>query len=477
MENYSLEDLLDLGGRVGSGKTSSDSVSLNEKIKEAQAVDEMDRNRKSSTKPAMSRAEMVARAKADTAQRSSDREATQKKYGTADTAKVNAVEGQGPFNANFDQLAAGDPLRATQQLDSVEKTLGLSGGAASADAPMYRGTQKASDGSGEDIPYYTNIPGTPEGTSNLERYQPRGESKGLGGDVADNPRMRAVAEKIRADREQVQYGPRTPDAIAKEVAGRLPGAVNDIKTLGNEAASAKWLGDVQSGALSDAAYKRIHVEAADEAKRQDDAEYEKVRDAATATARTDGVTTALADLRNNRLGAKGNPEHMKRIEAELRMRARPATSPDMLFTPDLYLPASKADAATILGKNPGTAVDVKAPPTLLNPHGGKTAGEVADDGATQSIASLIGSVGQPGAVGSPAKTASSYTNEPAKPLNLAVKGLKPQKQSQNVGGAELGYEIGSNPLPSADDAMAWLEGGGDIARGRKTRARKATGRP
>lgn len=411
-----LNQLLDLGGRVGAGKTSSSSVSLNQAIREAQEADEMDT--KSSTKGATSRAEKVARAKAGTAQRESERAANEKQYGTGETSKVNAVRGQGPFNKGFEQLAAGDPLRATQELDFVEQTLGLKSSnpktpPAKEDAPIRKGVHTGA--AGGDVPYFTNLPGAAgssggpmEGVRDLKEYNASPRTAGLGGGANEDPRMRGVAERIRSARDEVQYGAKSGDVIAKEVSGKFDSAVKDIKELGNEAASQKWLGQVASGELSDAAYKRLHAEAATVAADQDELEYAKMREQVTTVARNEGVTNALQFLKENTLGGTGgNPKHMKRVETELRMRARPAASTEMQMTPDLYLPASRADAMQVLGRAPGTAVDAKAPPTLLNPHDGPTAANVAHQAAEDAGMTLEELV--QGQAGTKAKTASDYT--------------------------------------------------------------------
>lgn len=434
MENYSFDELLSLGDKLNrsGSKTTSESVSLNQKVKEAQAVESAEANRKSTTPLPKSRAEKVAEMRQGMQQRENEREQNLKRYGTADTAKVREVEGIGPFRENFARLAATNPEQAAAEVDRVSQTLGI-GVASTPDAPIRKGVHTGADGS--DVPYYTNLPGGAgsaggpmAGARELESYTPTApRNSGVGEESSER---RAVGREIRDAREEIAYGPKGDDVVAREVARNYKGALGDVRKLGGEAASAKWLGMVEKGQLSDAAYRRLHSETAAEVGRTDESEYEKVRDATFDIARTDGVTRALQLTREKRLNVQGNPKHWNRIERELQARARPTGHQDLMLMPDLYLPYSAADAAQVAGNQPGAVVDESAPPTITNPHNGPDILQRAQGMQDESIAAHIGELKSPEVVGTPARTASSYTqgeptaDNPRSDLGKVVRGVR-----------------------------------------------------
>jgi hypothetical protein len=480
--------LIDLGHKVmaNPGKLSVGSLSLQGDINEALALE---RNSRIGNKR---RNDRETQNRADASMEQTVAEAQRRPLGVTQD-QVDAVKGLGPERKDFKSFAAMAPDLAAKEVNQwaaaygAERARDAEGQTAAADQ-FYKGVGAAGE------PYYTNIasPGDRQaGVHDLQAFTPPGGSISAGGPgESTDPRMREVVQRVRQAREEIAYGPKSEDVIAQEVSKHMPSATRDLQTMGDEAASAKWLGMVEKGQLSDSAYKRLHAETADVAKRKDESDFAKTRQEYVDLAREVGVTKALDVMNESRMIGKGtNPSHLHRIEAELQAKGRTETDAEAIQSPEAFLPLTGVDASRwrdLSGTPPGTKTDKSAPPTIMNPHSGHTTMGNASKNVDATVASLIGSVTQEDKTGSAARDASTYsalgynptregsTIEPARQI--------PGGQAQNVGGADLGYQMNApffpegrdSGLPSLEDMNAWLIGGGDKERGRRNLAlRKA----
>lgn len=442
MENATFDELLELGDKLNKpgSKTTSTSVSLNQKVKEAQAV--AGHERRSSTPGPKTREERIAKTVAAKKQGDQQRAAKVEKYGTSDAGQIRRVEGQGTFDPNFEFLAKTNPEGAQAALDNQRATLGIpraDGTGRAKPERIWEGTHDASDGSGEQVPYFTNLPAGArmEGARDLKRYQASAPaSQGLGGD--SEPR-RALARQLDTADAIVKHTPKSDDVVAREAAKQLPEFLADIKKFGKDEAANRQFAKVAAGSLSDDAYKRMHSESGAEATQADAQEFANTRERYANVARTLSATDALAQIDEDIATQSGNAKHLLAVRREIAQRARPFASNELLTMPDLYYPYSRADVEKVNARRAGASAQ-----------------EAADTAAASASATLSDTVGN--LAGSPARTAASYLGRGGE-----ASAARPAKQSQIVGGAELGYEIGAPFIPESDpnkSGWGFLEGSG-----------------
>jgi hypothetical protein len=376
---------------------------------------------------------------ADVAQGEAQNAKNKSTYGTTNPEAIRALDMPGSPLIDpdaFKLLSAAHPEEATRILDSIDKSSGR--GPTSAE-PIRRGTQTTEHG---DIPYFTNLPGAAgdvggpmAGVRDLAPYAPGGSPNP--GNAHDplagitDPEERAVARKIADAREQVTYGPKTPEFIGRKVAEGLPQALEDLKTLGDEGAAAKNMKLVEQGKMSFAVAEALSMQTKDAASKQAEAGYAQNEKNYFDVARARGVTTALDLLNQNEQSGLHTPSEARRLEAQLTSKAKSQLSTDAATTPDLFLPATIADAVnwkwsyplpehiTYPGGAGGRAPDEglprgvpmpSRPASLINPNGqGPSPQEVTGKKVAQSSQDLISTVTGPDQVGKPARTAFSYT--------------------------------------------------------------------
>jgi hypothetical protein len=411
--DYSLDQLLQIGANP---KVSIPSVSLRQEIKEAQAA------MADTSTPEQKANKAAEKSRAAVALARTNRNMEDRPLGVSQS-EFEATKGTGPEAADFKLIAASDPAKAAQMVDEYAQRLHAEKAApAPGSDAFYRGTM-AAPSDGAEIPYFTNLaPGMRDTRAHdFQKISPGREGTGgfvsgenTGAQDASDPRMRTIVERIREGRNEIAYGKKSDDVVASEVSRRMPSALKDLQNLGPEAASNKWLKDVESGHLSDAAYRRLHAETADAAKRADESEYAQLREKYISVAKDRGVSRALDVVNKNRRAGKDDPSHLKRIEAELAERGRTSMSPDAIASPDAFLPLGLEDARswkTGLGPSPtkGGKVDTQAPPTIFNTHNGLTTVAQGGARAETSVEQLKSAVQSPEMVGTPARSAASYT--------------------------------------------------------------------
>lgn len=446
-----MSDVLELADNP---KVSVEGVSLNQKIKEERAV-------RTDTKTPEQRAhQREQKSRAAVALARADRRMKEYPPGT-DRNAVEAVAGTGPERPDFDLLAKTAPEKAAAEVDAYAQAYGVDKAPpAPGSDRFFKGTMNApSDGA--EIPYYTNLPSELRhtGARDFEEIHPGTTGSGLGGSADErDPRRREVVQRIRMARDQIKLGPKSDDVIAGEVSRNMDGALSDLKKLGPEEAGKKWLGMVERGELSDSAYRRLGAETAEEAKRQDESEYAKTREEYVATARETGTGRALDVINKNRKYGTSNPQHLGRIEQELRQLGRSSLDPEAIVTPNAFLPLSKADVDFFRrgGNNApmtGDKTDEDAPPTINNTHTGKTTLQMAGEQTEAANEQLVQRVSQPDIVGKPARSAASYL------LGAALGAPEPANTSGNT-------------VPTAESALSFLEGGGNTEKGRALRKKR-----
>jgi len=476
----SLEDLVNLG--MGKRGVSVEGTGAAEAIKDAQYEADV----------AAIKKEKLGRKEAAAARRAAA-------YGPADANRkglapgmdktlTDQVKGTGPENPGFDLLAKSAPEKAAAEVDKYEQAYGL---APRASAPgtddIYTDAPARAGGRPEMMKYN----GAVEGLRGVDvrRSAIRQEFGGTADDAAAvsysdkpgagmrpvdtglgnvsagvneeqmDPRRREVVQRIRMARDQIALGEKSQDVVDKEVVKHLPGAISDLKKLGPEEAGKKWLGMVASGDLSDAAYRRIGAESAEEAKRQDESAYAKTREKYIDTARETGVGRAIDVINKNRKYGKSDPQHLARIEQELRHLGKSSLDPEAILTPNAFLPLSKADVGFFRrgGNNTPTKSDkpdADAPPTISNVHNGKTTLQLAGEQAQAGADQVEQRVTAPDIVGKPARPLSSY---------LGLTGATGAPEPANTSG---------NTVPTAETALSFLEGGGNVQKGRELRKKR-----
>lgn len=464
---YSFDQLLQIGANP---KIAVEGIGLQQEIKEAQ---EVERAHEQSNKR---KTDSEAKARAAVALARTNKGMAERPYGVS-SSEFEATKGTGPEAPDFKLIAASDPAKAAQMVDEYAQRLHAerSAPAPGSDA-FYRGTM-AAPSDGAEIPYFTNLaPGMRDTRAHdFQKISPGREGTGgfvsgedSGAQAASDPRMKTIVERIREGRNEIAYGKKSDDVVASEVSKRMPSALKDLQNLGPEEASNKWLKEVESGHLSDAAYRRLHAETADAAKRADESQYAQLREKYIQVAKDRGVTRALDVVNKNRRAGKDDPSHLKRIEAELADRGRTAMSPDAIASPDAFLPLGREDAKswqTGLGPTPakGEKPDRSAPPTIFNTHNGLTTVAQGGARAETSIEQLKAAVQSPEAVGTAARAPSSYTTVgEERPKN------KPNYVPYGGSGGEIDaanpVEYGAPFIPKRDETKSpwgFLAGSGE----------------
>ena len=342
------------------------------------------------------------------------------------------VAGTGPERKDFNQYASLDPEGASREMDAWERGMGVPQASdPNAQSNQFRKGTMAAPSDGEQIPYYTNQPVGQEDAraQNLVPFNAGiGATSGISGPdpaQATDPRMREVAMRARRAREMIALVPKSEDVVTREAARRLPGFVNDIKTLGLEGASAKNLGAIESGELSTDVMNKMLGLAKVEVQQQDESEYAKTREAWVRRAELSGTLNAQRALQEDLMrGVGDNPKHLQRIEAELKDRGKTTVEmTDSASDPTTgeYLPLTANDVAFFKG---GTSaplasgtIDRSAPPTVSNPHDGPTTLAQNAANADAAIQKLMGTVKLPELVGTAARAPSSYTTTDAGPAS------------------------------------------------------------
>lgn len=417
------------------------------------------------------------------------------KYGTSDTAMLRKLEGVGSIDdKDFALLAHEDPEAATKRLDAFEQTLGMkSAGAqgatpsASGGAGIRRGTQHTADG--REIPYFTNLPGDAgaqggpmANVSGLAPYNAGPGSGGGGGGAdwatSDDPVKRAVARKVAEARDVVQLGEKGEGYIGKKVAGMIPQAEKDITELGPEGANTKWLQGVEHGdyplQVANALVSHTKEQAADEKDKQ----FAIQRESALTYANTHGVQNTLEALQRAEMAGDGDPKTFALLRNELTKRSTTAIKAIGSMTPSKYLPATGEDVDQWPDKvvrRDFSLTDPFKPAHMANPGGTKPIPQVAEDQQQAAQGALLDTVTTAPSIGTPAKTAYSYTagggatpsaNMPQAPGimdRISRAGSSAAAHAAQAGARGLNERQPGDPLdelglPSGDDVSAFMQG-------------------
>jgi hypothetical protein len=327
---------------------------------------------------------------------------------------------------------------------------------------------------------------------------------GTGGDWAtsNDPVKRAVARKVAEARDTVRLGEKGAGYLGKKVAGMLPQAEQDITELGPEGANKKWLAGVEHGdyplSVADALTGHTREQAADEKDKQ----FAVQRESALTYANTHGVQNTLEMLQRAETAGNGDPKTFALLRNELTKRSTTAIKAIGSMTPSKYLPATGED----VDQWPDKAVrrdfsltDPFKPAHMANPGGTKPIPEVDADQEQAAQGSLLDTVTGAPSIGTPARTAYSYTagaagaagNERAAPTPPSPAAPTVQKgPGYQIGGSfwdatpedEKGKSKPQLPNPR-DDIEAFMQGlsGGEEgpltrkARLRREAARRARG--
>jgi hypothetical protein len=281
-----------------------------------------------------------------------------------------------------------------------------------------------------------------------------------------DPRTMEVAQRVRAARSQIAYGPKSEDVTAKDAIRRLPGFVDDIKTLGLDGASNKNLSAIERGDLSTDVMNKMLGLATGEVQRQDEAEYAKTRGGWIKRAQMSGTLSAQRAIQEDlKRGEGDNPKHLLRIAEELGQRGKSKMEFEVSgINPadSEYLPLTENDVSAFRG---GTTAplkygraDTSAPPTIANLHSGAGTLEQSAANADANIQKLMGTVKLPELVGTAARAPSSYTSG----MDQANERIRAASQPAGEYTPQEGLSI--------EDLQTWLAGGGNMDRGRKNRA-------
>jgi hypothetical protein len=466
MADLSLEQLVQIGSNP---KLSVPSLNLRQQIQEAQAVME------DTSTPAQRANKSAERNRAAVALGRANKDMASRPYGVSSYA-AESVAGTGPEAKDFALLAKSNPEQATSEVDAYERAYGMGTPAPSApdSDKFFKGTM-AAPSDGAEIPYYTNLAPNMRDTRarDVQPITPGREGTGgfvsgenAAGQDAMDPRKMEVAQRIRAARSEIAYGPKSEDVTTKEAVRRLPGFVEDIKTLGLEGASAKNLSAIESGELSTDVMNKMLGLATVEVQQQDESEYAKTRESYIDTAMEKGVLYAKRVLQEDRKNAKGDsPRHLLRIEEELGQRGKSKAELDAAAINPAdgeFLPLTENDVSAFRGGTTAPLVsgkvDTSAPPTVANPHDGPTTLAQSAANADATIQKLIGTVKLPELVGTAARAPSSYTSG----MDKASARIRAASQPAGEYTPQGGFNV--------EDLQTWIAGGGNMERGRKNRA-------